>query len=407
MKVLIFNTSCHSGSTGKIAYNLLQYLRDNGHEAKLLYRGPYEREGDINDVDCIPLTTKIRAKYAGLMTRLTGYSGYYCNKATKKAIRIIESFKPDIIQFYNPQGYYINYYDMLEYIKLHNMRLVITMIDEHSYVGKCTSRHGCEKYKTQCDKCPQFKVYPESLFFDRSNYLFNLKGNIYKGFKNLLFIAPQWVKETSEKSAIMKEQKVIALDEPINYEGVYYPRDTKKMRINLGIPQENKVILGIGPMSNKGKGGEYFMKLAEMLKDHKELSFVFVNYDNNDYVPDNVITTPRLETNDEVAEYFSMGDIFVSTTYIDTQADTCLEALGCGTPLCGFAERGTPYIATPPYGVFTKTFDMDALARVVLDCPKKTKEISDACVEYAHSRFDKKAVYSKTIDIYKQLLNQK
>ena len=190
-----------------------------------------------------------------------------------------------------------------------------------------------------------------------------------------MFIAPQWVKETAEQSAIMKDQKVIALDEPINYEGLYFPRDTTELRKKLGIPMENKVILGIGPMSNKGKGGEYFMKLAVMLRDHKELSFVFVNYNINESAPDNVITTPRLESNAEVAEYFSLGDIFVSTTYIDTQADTCLEALGCGTPLCGFAERGTPYIATPPYGVFTKTFDMEALAKVVLDCPKKTKEI--------------------------------
>lgn len=406
MRVLIFNTSSHSGSTGKIAYNYLQYLRDNGHEAKLLYRGPYEVEGDINDNDCIPLTTRIRALYSAFMTRLTGYEGFYCNKATRKAIGIIESFKPDIIQFYNLQGYFINYYDLLKYIKEHNLRLVMTIIDEQPYVGKCTSRHGCEKYKTQCEHCPQFKVYPESWFFDRSKYLYNLKGDIYKGFKNLLFIAPQWVKETAEQSAIMKDQKVIALDEPINYEGLYFPRDTTELRKKLGIPMENKVILGIGPMSNKGKGGEYFMKLAVMLRDHKELSFVFVNYNINESAPDNVITTPRLESNAEVAEYFSLGDIFVSTTYIDTQADTCLEALGCGTPLCGFAERGTPYIATPPYGVFTKTFDMEALAKVVLDCPKKTKEISDACVKYAHGRFDKKFVYGKTIEIYQQLLNQ-
>lgn len=402
----MFNTSCHSGSTGKIAYNFLQYLRDNGHEAKLLYRGPFEKEGEIEDTDCISLTTKTRALYSAFMTRLTGYEGYYCNKATRKAISIIESFKPDIIQFYNLQGYFVNYYDLLKYIKERNLRLVMTIIDEQPYVGKCTSRHGCEKFKTLCEHCPQFKVYPESWFFDRSKYLYKLKGEIYKDFKNLLFIAPQWVKETAEKSGIMKGQKVIALDEPINYEGLYYPRETSELRKKLKIPMENKVILGIGPMSNKGKGGEYFMKLAVMLKDYKDLSFVFVNYNISESAPDNVIITPRLESNAEVAEYFSLGDIFVSTTYIDTQADTCLEALGCGTPLCGFAERGTPYIATPPYGVFTKTFDMEALAKVVLDCPKKTKEISDACVKYAHGRFDKKFVYGKTIEIYKQLLNQ-
>ena len=403
MKILIINVASHSGSTGKIAYNLMQYLRKNGHQVKMLCRGIGEEH--IEDSDIVSLTNKPLAIYSSFMSHLTGVEGMHNSIPTRKAIRIIKEFKPDIVQLYNLKSYYINHYELLDYLKLHNHKVVYTMIDEFPYLGKCSTHYDCLKFQTHCEKCPVYKAYPESWFFDRSSKIFDMKARIYSGFKYLLFIAPQWVKETAKTSALLKDMPIVALDEPINYNEVYYPREVEHLRQKHNIPAGNKIVLGVGPYNSKG--GKYFVELAKKLYTHKNISFIFINFDVDEETPDNIIKLPRLATNENVAEYLSLADVYVCTSLNDTQSDTCLEALGCGTLLCGFAERGTPYIATPPIGVFTKTYDVDALAEVVVNSPRKTPEIIKSCVEYAHGRFDSSVIYKKTVDIYRNFLNGK
>ncbi len=402
MKVLIFNVHSHTGSTGKIAYNFMQYLRNNGHQVKLLCRGVGEEA--IIDDDVISLTTRPLAMYSAFMSRLVGIEGLHNAIPTKKAISIIKKFNPDIVLLYNLKAYYINHYDLLNFLKSHNYKVVYTMIDEFPYLGKCSTHYDCMKFQTHCCDCPSYKVYPESWFFDRTSKIFDMKAKIYKDFNNLFFIAPQWVKETALTSALLKDKVIYALDEPINYDEVYFPREVSHLRIKHSIPRDNKIVIGVGPYNSKG--GEYFVELAKKLYNRKDITFVFINFDVEVETPDNIIKLPRLDSNAEVAEYLSLADIYVCTSLNDTQSDTCLEALGCGTPLCGFAERGTPYIASPPLGVFTPTYDIDALAKVVEKCQIKRAVISEACVDYARARFDSSVIYKKTLDIFNKILNE-
>ena len=112
MRVLIFNVNSHEGSTGMIAYNLLNYLRRNGHEAKLLSGNVREDVIVDNDVYC--LNKKIEFYLSALLTRLLGYEGSYNWNATRKAKKIIDEFKPDVVQFYGMHEYWINSYDIME-----------------------------------------------------------------------------------------------------------------------------------------------------------------------------------------------------------------------------------------------------------------------------------------------------
>ena len=81
----------------------------------------------------------------------------------------------------------------------------------------------------------------------------------------------------------------------------------------------------------------------------------------------------------------------------------CIDALGCGTPLAGFAEAGTPYVATSEFGVFTPTFDIDAIAKVIEEAPQKDRERSRRCHEYAVGRYAPEIVIKKLERIYKSL----
>ena len=89
--------------------------------------------------------------------------------------------------------------------------------------------------------------------------------------------------------------------------------------------------------------------------DRKDITFVFVGYNRSDWdIPSNMITVGYVSSQDKLAEYYSMADLYVCTSLADTFPTTCLNALGCGTPLLGFKAGGVPYCASEPYGTFVE-----------------------------------------------------
>ena len=99
--------------------------------------------------------------------------------------------------------------------------------------------------------------------------------------------------------------------------------------------------------------------------------------------------------------------MFVCTSLADTTACTCLEALGCGTPIAGFAEAGTPYVAPEKYAKLTPTYDVDALSKVIAESPQKTEERSRECIDYARGKYSRSIIVAKLENIYVSLLNEK
>ena len=119
-----------------------------------------------------------------------------------------------------------------------------------------------------------------------------------------------------------------------------------------------------------------------------------------------VVTVPYVSSQEELAQYYALGDLFVCTSLADTMPNVCIEALGCGTPLAGFAEAGTPYVAPSAYATFTKTYDIPALAQVIASTPKKSPERSAACHQYAVGRYAGEVIFAKLEKIYQSLIQQ-
>ena len=111
-----------------------------------------------------------------------------------------------------------------------------------------------------------------------------------------------------------------------------------------------------------------------------------------------------MDSQDKLAEYYSLGDLFVCTSLADTMPNVCLDAMGCGTPLAGFAEAGTPYVCTEEFGRFTPTYDINALADVIVNAAYKTDRISRKCREYAVNRYSPSVIFKELENIYKSLI---
>lgn len=405
MRILIVDVYGHIRSTGKITTLQYEYMKSYGHEVKVCYRGI--REPEIENPDFVKIAGKVEPYIGAALTTLTGLEGYVHPFATRRLKKFTLDYQPDIVQLNILHGYYINGSEYIRFLKEQGIAVCYTMMDEYAYLGKCPYSFSCNQFKTACvGHCPEKKAYPKSLFFDQSKKIFNDKKKAYEGFEHIVFTGPGWVVDRAKQSSLLKNKHIETLDEPIDFDSCFYPRNTKKLREELGIPLDKKIIVTVAQMSNHRKGGKYVYDVAKHLKDRKDIHFVYVGCDTEEpFHLDNLTAISYVDSQDKLAEYYSLGDLFICTSLADTMPNVCLDAMGCGTPLAGFAEAGTPYVCTDEFGTFTPTYDIEALADVIVKAPKKTEEISVKCREYAVNRYSPAVVFKKLENIYKSLIS--
>ena len=336
MKILLLDVNYKSGSTGKIVYDLKQELEKEGHEVLACYgRGKKVAEKSVMKF-AYAFETLIHA----FLSRLTGLMGYFSYFSTRRLIKEIEKFEPDVVHIHETHSYFMNHLPLIEYLKKKNIKTVWTFHCEYMYTGNCGYAYDCNKWKNICKNCPDIKRYPKSLFFDFSYKMFLDKKRAFENFNNLTIVTPsKWLKDRTKES-FLKNKRVEVIHNGINTE-VFKPKDFTHLitKHNIG---NKKVILSVAPdiMSDR-KGGKWVVKLAEQCIN---LDYIFILIgvkDLNEKFPNNVIALGRTENQIELAEYYSLADIFLICSEKETFSMTCAEAISCGTPVIGF-KSGAP-----------------------------------------------------------------
>ena len=105
MKVYQVNVVCGSGSTGKIVTDLAHTIKEYGGESRIAYGRGSSPEG----IDAIKVSSKLDLYIHAVLTRITDKHGLYSKEATKRLVKDIKTYKPDIIHLHNIHGYYLNY----------------------------------------------------------------------------------------------------------------------------------------------------------------------------------------------------------------------------------------------------------------------------------------------------------
>ena len=399
MKNVAIINNGERGSTGNISLNLHHDLKERGYKSFFCYG----RGENGNGMDKYRIDSEFELKLHATMTRLTGLQGFYSSRATSRLLKRFEEWNIDTVFVICIHGYYVNEKKLYQYIAEHNIRLIHVMIDEYAYTGKCAYRDDCERYLIGCGKCPHKKDYPSSYFFDGSKKVFESKKSAYNNLKNSVFVGPQFVVKQAQQSPLFKNIKTIVLDEAIDTE-VFTPRKVDSLKKSLGIGREKMVILSVVPYDgeeNDRKGGRYFIELARRFEIDNRFVFVHVGYCNKkeERLPDNYIPIGFINNMDLLAEYFSLGDLFVFPSLRDTMPNACLDALSCGTPLLCFNISGMPYVANDEVGTFVEPRSVDEMVRVVNSVERKNPLIIDKCRKYALSRYNCRDYNDKLIKI--------
>lgn len=392
--VAIINT-CDYGSTGKIALGLYDYMTKANYNVYFFYGRGKKRD----NAHCVLFEQKAEVCFHAVWARISGYQGSASIHATKKLIYFLDKLAIDTIYCINLHGYYLNEKILFEYIGKKKIRLIYIMADEYPYLGKCTNTCDCDKYMSSCHKCQAVHAYPKSMFFDRSHKIFEMKKKAYDSIEKCAFIGPTYVIHNARKSALLRNRKLYVLDEAIDLQ-VFSPRETRKIRFELGIDEKKIVILCVAPSDNESKGCRYFVELARRFENNSKYVFVHVAYVGNKAdLPSNYIAIGYERNQDRLAEYYSLGDLFVFPSLLDTMPNACLESLACGTPILCFDTSGMPFVADDETGIFVDVGSVEQLERVVSQMVKKDQKMIEKCRSYAENRYDRRKYFQELIRI--------
>lgn len=395
MRVLQIDVNCKSGSTGKIAYDLHTQLIKDGHTSAVCYG----RGEKINEPNIYKFGYDLETKIHAALTRVTGLTGCYSYFSTKRLLRFMRAFKPDVVHIHELHAYFVNLKPVIRYLKEKKIKTIWTFHCEFMYTGKCGYAYECENWKTECGKCPHLKDYPKSFFFDFTKRMFRDKKNLMTDFESLTIITPsQWLADRAKQS-FLGDKGIQVIHNGVDTENVFYPRNFEHLKKRHHLTDE-KIILAVAPdlMSDR-KGGKYVVELAKMMKD-ENVKFILIGVEDlSKKFPDNVIALCRTDNQVELAEYYSMADVFVICSEKETFSMTCAEAWSCGTPIIGFKSGAPETVFHEPYAIFIESNDKKQMITKIESQLKYNKK--DELLK-VRNIFSTKKMYENYLEVWRK-----
>lgn len=398
MKILSINSS-NFGSTGNIMLNISDNATENMHMAwTACPDGRSQRKKHRNNHIFIGnrLSRNLHLKCA----ELTGLNGCFSQLSTRKFLKVVDEYKPDIIHLHNLHNCCINLPMLFKYIKKHNIPVVWTLHDCWSFTGHCPyfTMVKCDKWKTGCHDCPSYKDYPVSLF-DNSKKMYQLKKKWFTGVPNMTIVTPsQWLANLVKES-YLKDYPIKVIHNGIDLE--VFKSTPSNFRQKNGIDDGKYIVLGVAFGWGKRKGLDVFVELAGRL-DSEKYQIILVGTDDNvdKQLPPNILSIHRTQNQKELAEIYTAADLFVNPTREEVLGMVNIEALACGTPVVTFNTGGSPECIDDTCGKVVPMDDLNALYNEILNICMKTPFTSNACIKRA-SLFDMNEKFKEYIDLYR------
>lgn len=395
MKVLIINTLCGSGSTGKIVSDLYKMLKFHGHQVKVAYA--HGTPTNVGLSDTFRITGKIGYYVHNMLTQLTDRAGFFSTIETLRFIKYMETYSPDVIHLHNIHGYYINIKLLFEYLQRKNLPVIWTLHDCWAFTGHCYhySFQGCNKWLDQCYSCPLKHRYPKSLFLDQSRRNYKDKKKLFTSLSQLQIVTPSvWLKSQVEKS-FLGRFNCQAIYNGIDL-GIFYPQGINRKE-EYGIPEEKKLLLAVSFVWSKTKGLDDLILLNTKI-DHSLYQLMIVGLDPQqiETLPSDIIKVARTSSVKELAEIYTMADVFINPSYEETMGMVTAEALACGTPAIVYNKTAVPEVVDEKSGIVVEAGDVDA---IVQNVPKAIGLKKEHVIERAKN-FERNQQYEKYYKLY-------
>ena len=352
MRVLIVNTSERLGGAAIAANRLMDALRNNGIQAKMLVR-----DKQTDQITVIGLKKSLWQIWQFVWERILIWKANHFKKHnlfavdianTGTDITVLPEFKQaEIIHLHWINQGMLSLKDLRK-ILLSGKPVIWTMHDMWPCTGICHHARECDKYHQECQCCPY--IYKGGGKKDISYQVFKTKQELYKLAPITFITCSQWLKERASQSALLTNHSVINIPNPINT-GLFKPRNKQEARERRALPTDKKLILfGSAKITDKRKGIDYFIESCKILAEKypevvKEWGVVVYGKESEQLkplVPFEVYPLNYISSEKELVDVYNAVDLFVTPSLEENLPNTIMEAMACGIPCVGFNVGGIP-----------------------------------------------------------------
>ena len=390
MKIVQINVTCGSGSTGNICLNVSKLLTEKGIENYILYSS-----GNSDYPLGIKYMGKYDTKFQALKSRVLGNYGFNSKNATKRLLDKLRDINPDVIHLHNIHGHNCDLNLLFNYIKSNKIKLYWTFHDCWAFTGYCPYYDivGCDKWKFECEKCPQRKTY--SWFFDKSSILYRKKKELYEGLDLTIITPSKWLADQVKQSFLNKYDTVV-INNGIDLDVFKPTKSDFRKKYDL---KDKFIVLGVAFGWGVRKGLDVFIELSRRLDERFQIVLVGTNDAVDKLLPDNIISIHRTGNQNELAQIYSAADVFVNTTREENYPTVNMEALACGTPVVTFDTGGSGEMIDSTCGIVVPKNDVDELEKSIVEIMESVPFDSTLIAEHS-KKFNKNIAFERYVELY-------
>ena len=329
--------------------------------------------------------------------------GFHNAMETKRMLKDLDEFNPDIVHLHNLHGYYVHVGVLFDYLKRKNKKVIWTLHDCWSFTGHCAHYDGigCDKWKDKCYDCPITNEYPFSWNKHNVTKNYERKKEVFTSIKdNLTIVTPSYWLEEQVKQSFLKECNVMTIHNGINLNDFKYTESSFREKYHL---EDSFIVLAVASVWNTTKGIEDLKELANSLPENIKLVVVGGTLSSNTTSIENAVCIPRTNTVKELCEIYSASDAFINLTKQDTFPTVNIEALACGLPVITYKTGGSPEILTDKTGIVVEKNNIEKMKEVLIELAKNNSFKKEDCIEVAsHYSLDK--MYESYLGLYKKVM---
>lgn len=398
MKILLINAVYGIGSTGKIVQSLYEEYKKSGHIVGCFY-GRHSIEG--TDSTIRKCAFEIESKIHHLISKITGnmYGGMHFS--TKKLIRMIEKFNPDVIHLHILNGYFVNVYKLINFLKKNRINTVLTNHSDMFLTGNCGNALDCCNWeKSECRKCNHIKRVNGNISLNRTHYFYKKMKLAFEDFDVLKItnVSP-WLTKRATISPILNKTNVnTTVLNPID--DTFFSHSSNNPYNSLHLKSEKIVFYLTASFDNPEKGGQYLFPIASKMPDVTFVVKSSLTHKKSKELK-NVIFIDDVLNQKQIADYYHYANCSIILSEKETFSMVVAESLCEGTPVVGFLSGGPETISMNQYSLFSEYSNVDSFVKnlnSMLSRRFNKTLISDSAFKKYHT----KTIAKKYIQIYEK-----
>jgi glycosyltransferase involved in cell wall biosynthesis len=346
LKVVHFSTGDLHGGAAKAATRIHRALREAGHRSLMVVGDRRESDPDIIPARRLRPITLARKLAGRTIPRLRWMDAFDFNADFTPEIFLGSALhevgaegRPDVVCLHWITGL-LSIRAIRWIYELYGCPIVWLMHDQEPYTGGCHYTYNCNKFKSECQSCPQLNSDRQT---DRAQVVWRRKRADLGPLPITFVSSCTWTTERFRDSSIFPGYRVEEIGDALDT-STFHPREKRLARALLGVPSDTKVIFfGAFSILNPRKGmqqlGEALHHVAVERPDLNGIFLLIAGHNSEQLMAG--LPYPRkslgfIADESKLALAYQAADIFVCPSIFEAGAMMVPEAMLCETPVVAF-----------------------------------------------------------------------